>query len=176
MTNDIHGAGTKEKKAAQKIFRLRVDLHNAIVKKMKWLGFCTAASVVEVFKRRYLWDYHNVETSRSLTASQLKDAIEMLKSVDRDAMTNSILMYYTKFKSSKELVKSTDKQRNKIKAICTKALKLKPEGLSKYASDTLGRAVYVNKYHWLDVSIAEAHELIQRLEKWEAKVLTNGRK
>jgi len=67
---ELEGKGNSKDKAGGDVLKARNQLHLAIVSKMKSLGFCTAPTIVESFKRWYLWDYLDVETSRSLSLLQ----------------------------------------------------------------------------------------------------------
>ncbi len=171
-----NGAGRIERKAAKIIFKRRMDLHNAIVKRMRELKFCTAAQIVEDFKRWYLWDYHNVETSKALSLQGLNDAIDMLSSVVGKKAYEALMLKHTSYEKETMLVKATIPQSKKITAVAKHRLKLSIDSLTKYAAETLKRQVYVGRYHNPDCTIKEADYLIKRLEGWEARALKKSKK
>ena len=144
----------------------RKKLHREIVKKMMELKFCTSPEIIECFKRRYLFDCHNVETSRALDLAGLKNAVKMLGTLDARFMLRSILLHYKKLEHERELLRCTSGQIGKMQAVGIYQLKLKREALEDYAKTTLKREVSL-----YDMSIEEAHQVIKRLEEWEAKVL-----
>jgi hypothetical protein len=136
---------------------------------MRYLNICTSESIVESFKRCYLWDYHNVETSKALSLSGLNNAIAMVNDIQLKPMIGSMQIRYQSFANTGDILRCSAGQKNKIIAIAKYQLKIKPEALKKYAEATLERNVYGNNYHALDVTVNEAHQVIMRLEKWEAK-------
>ncbi|MBU1096876.1 MAG: hypothetical protein KKB34_10380 [Bacteroidetes bacterium] len=169
MFTEQYNAGTKEKSIAKDIITKRLELHKAIVKKMRYLNICTSETIVEAFKRCYLWDYHNVETSKALSLAGLNNAITMINDIQLKPILGSMLIRYQSYENTGDLLRYSQGQKNKIIAIAKYQLKIKPEALKKYAEATLERNVYGNNYHALDVTVNEAHQVIMRLEKWEAK-------
>lgn len=154
----------------QKVGKVVLDernkLHLSIIKRMMELGFCTATEIVESFKRRYLFDCHNVETSRALDLAGLKNAKEMLGSLTKEFMLKSILMHYKKYSSDRDLLRCSSGQVGRIQACGLYSLKLQKSALEDYACTTLKRDVKL-----YDMTVEEAHQLIKRLDEWEAKVL-----
>ncbi len=154
---------------SKEVIKKRKELHEAIQKKMRLLGLCTSEKSVEAFKRWYLWSCYNVETSRALSLEGLKNAFELLQGITYSGAMNGILKHSKVFSQQSELRKLTKGQRNKIKAIARYSLKITPVSLKKYSDKTLERDVHVTEAYNMDISMTEAHFLIQRLEKWEAK-------
>lgn len=151
---------------SKEILFLRIELHKQIIKRMRQLGFCTSPNLIEIFKRWYLWDYHNVETSRTLSMNGLNSAITMLNRVDRQYAIKMLLTKYSKFNGERDLLKSTSGQEKKIQAIAFFSLKFTNKSLREYAKETLKRDVYL-----YDITMNEAHQLIVRLEKFEKKTV-----
>jgi hypothetical protein len=158
--------GTVETKQAD-LKPLRMRLHNAIKATMSTIyGFCTSDALVEAFKRAYLWEYYKAETSRSMSEHDLKSAAMALTEISTEKALEMILKENPVFKSKKDVLKCTAKQICKIKAIANYRLELTKKDLITYVSKTLGREAWL-----FDLSISEAHHIIERLEKWEAKAL-----
>ena len=161
-----HAERDDRTKVASVVLDYRKRLHRAIVKRMMELNLCTSDDRIECFKRRYLFDCHSVETSRALDLVGLKNAIELLETVDASFMIKSILLHYKKYESIRDLERCSKGQVGKIQAVGLYQIKLSKEALADYSGTTLKRAVVM-----YDLSIEEAHQVIKRLEEWEAKVL-----
>lgn len=150
----------------ENILKLRKTLHRKIVSRMRELDFCTSPKIIENFKRWYLWDFHNVETSRSLSEEQLKNAINNLQLIRKEAAVSSISVKFTGYNSDRDLLRCSDGQVKNIHAVGLYQLNMSKDSLKKYIEKTLKRDVYL----W-DLTTEEAHQCIKRLEEWEAKVL-----
>lgn len=170
---NIHGKSNSKIKIGGDVIAERIHLHQAIVQKMRSLGLCTSPEIVEKFKRWFLWDFCNVETSRALSLIQLKEAKKMLIDITITIATKNILGKYQTFQSKRDILKITNGQRKKITAIAKYSFKLSANDLKTYISKRIGREPYVSKYFFLDMTIQEADTIIKALEKWEAKVLIN---
>jgi hypothetical protein len=166
---DIDGKANSENKVGGDVIAARIHLHQAISEKMKNLGLCTAPAIVEVFKRWYLWDFHNVETSRALSLMQLKDAMKMLITVTQTTAVNALLTKYNIFESKRDVLKLTQGQANKIIAIAKYGIKINAKELKTFATKRLDRDPYINQYFAMDITMEEANKLIQALEKWEVR-------
>ena len=70
-----------EVKAVGIMKKMRTDLHRAIVTHMNVIGLTESEEIIERFKRWYLFDYFNVETSRALSIEGLEAAKKQLKTV-----------------------------------------------------------------------------------------------
>ena len=175
MKTEASISNSTERDDRQKVGKVVLDernkLHLAIIKRMMELGFCTSVEIVESFKRRYLFDCHNVETSRALDLAGLRNAKDMLSSLTKEYMLKSILMHYKKYTSDRDLLRCTSGQVGRIQACGLYSLKLKKEALGDYANTTLKRDVQL-----YDMTVEEAHQLIKRLDEWEAKVLLSKKK
>ena len=68
-----------EVKAVGIMKKMRTDLHRAIVTHMNVIGLTESEEIIERFKRWYLFDYFNVETSRALSIEGLEAAKKQLK-------------------------------------------------------------------------------------------------
>lgn len=166
-TNKLDRAEREDRpKVASAVLEYRKKLHHALIRRMMELKFCTSPDIIECFKRRYLFDCHSVETSRALDLQGLKNAIELLETVDANYMLRSIKLHYKKFDGDRNLLRCTSGQVGKIQAVGIHFLGLKKEALCEYAKSTLKREVTL-----YDMTVEEAHQLIKRLEEWEAKVL-----
>lgn len=158
--------GLVAEEISRKILSLRNKFHRSLVKRMRELDFCTNPEIVEAFKRWYLWDFHNVETSKALSEEGLNNAIENLKLIRKDYALRTLQIKY-KYNSERELRRCTKGQIAAIIAIGKHRLGLNDKGLKNYIESTLHKKVYL----W-DITIEEAHSVIKRLEEWEAKELT----
>ena len=150
---------------SDKLLRLRNELHLKVVEKMKELNFCASDQIVESFKRWYLWDYHNVETSRSLSEEQLHNAIKSLQTISKTNAISAIVNRYTAYESERDLLNCSDGQIRNITAIAKYKLKLSKDETKKYLEKTIHRKMFFWK-----LTIEEAHQCIKRLEEWEKKV------
>lgn len=166
---EIEGKANSKNKVGSDILKARNQLHLAIVSKMKNLRICTAPTIVEIFKRWYLWDYWNVETSRSLSLLQLKDAIKMLSIVTQSSAVSMLMAKYNAFSSQREILNLSGGQMKKIIAIAKYGFDLKHSELKEYISKRIDREPYVNHYFAMDITVQEADTIIKALEKWEAK-------
>lgn len=151
----------------QLIAEMRKGLHRRIVYRMfRDFHICTKDDLVEDFKRAFLWDHCSVETSRSLDQKGLESALNRLNILTVEQAVSMMQMKYTKYASTSDFLMATKNQIGKITAINTKHLKLTYADLLKYIEKTLERRVYP-----FNMTEAEAHHLIQRMEKWESNIL-----
>ena len=169
----LEGKVNSKNKVGGDVIAARIKLHQAITGKMKSIGLCTSPKVVEIFKRWYLWDYWNVETSRSLSLLQLKDAMKMLEVITQASAVSMLMAKYNAFETQREILKLTSGQKNKIIAIAKYKFELSHKDLKDYAKKRLHRDPYINQYFTMDITIDEADQLIKALEKWEIKASTS---
>jgi len=142
-------------------------LHKRIVYRMFHdFHICTREDLIEDFKRAFLWDHCSVETSRSLDMKGLETALNRLNILTVEQAITMLQMKYTKYASTSDFLMATKNQTGKIVAINTNHLKLAYGDLIKYIEKTLERKVYP-----FNMTMAEAHHLIQRLEQWESNTL-----
>jgi len=151
----------------QLIANMRKGLHKRIVYRMFHdFHICTTDNLIEDFKRAFLWDHCSVETSRSLDMKGLETALSRLNILTLEQAVTMMQMKYTKYMSTSDFLMATKNQIGKITAINTKHLKLTYGALIEYIEKTLDRKVYP-----FNMTEAEAHHLIQRLEQWESNIL-----
>jgi hypothetical protein len=161
-----------EQKAVEvsELKRLRVRFHQAMVMHMKQIGFATTDQIIEQFKRWYLFTFWRVETSRAMSEKNLNEAIEHVHSVNIGEAVDGILHKYKNYASKKELIQCTQNQVNNIYAISLHSLKKSKKWMFNYIYSTLHR-----KGHKFNITFAEADTVIKRLEKYEAKILRDGK-
>jgi len=151
----------------QLIANMRKGLHKRIVYRMFHdFHICTTDNLVEDFKRAFLWDHCSVETSRSLDQKGLETSLQRLNILTLEQAVTMMQMKYTKYASTSDFLMATKNQTGKIIAINAKHLKLSYPDLLTYIEKTLDRKVYP-----FNMTMAEAHHLIERLEKWESNIL-----
>ncbi|HBO60815.1 TPA: hypothetical protein DD449_03975 [Candidatus Berkelbacteria bacterium] len=151
----------------QLIANMRKGLHKRIVYRMFHdFHICTTDNLIEDFKRAFLWDHCSVETSRSLDMKGLETALSRLNILTLEQAVTMMQMKYTKYASTSDFLMATKNQTGKIIAINAKHLKLSYPDLLTYIEKTLERKVYP-----FNMTMAEAHHLIERLEKWESNIL-----
>ncbi len=160
----------KDKKIGKAILDLRRTFHKKLVRKMRELEICTSEKITENFKRWYLWDFHNVETSRALNEKDLRNAIRNLDLIKKNIAVSSIITKFQGYESERDLVRATDKQVRNITAVGKYQLNLSPESLQKYIEKSLHRKVQL----W-EITIKEADTCIKRLEEWESKKIMGAK-
>ena len=147
----------------------RINLPRDIVKRMTQLGICTSPYLIESFKRWYLWGCFQVETSKALDAEGLEIARIKLKHISRKEALIGLAKKYNQLSEDRNVLRATSAQVNKIKAIAVYKFHLNNKDIKRYVEKTIDRKVYL-----YDITVAEAHHTIERLEKWEKKVRKQG--
>ncbi|KKP28325.1 MAG: hypothetical protein UR18_C0006G0037 [Candidatus Nomurabacteria bacterium GW2011_GWE2_31_40] len=159
-----------EVKAVGIMKKMRTDLHRAIVTHMNVIGLTESEEIIERFKRWYLFDYFNVETSRALSIEGLEAAKKQLKTVTLEEALKGITRKYHFYTSDKQLVRCTQGQVNKIYAVALGSLKMGKEKMFEYINTSLHREVWKFK-----MSMTEADTVIKRLENFEVKKIRDKR-
>lgn len=148
----------------KQLVSLRISLHQQIIRRMTRLGLCTSSYLVEAFKRWYLWSHFKVETSRALSGAKLEEAKTRLNKITKNVAIAGIKKRYPQLDSDRQVLRCTESQVAKIKAVGIYKLKITDKDLKRYIEKTIDRKVFL-----YDLTIAEAHHSIERLEKWEVK-------
>lgn len=150
----------KEKKC------LRFRLHRIIVNLVWHWNWIPTNENIEKVKRTFLWVEYQVETSRALDIDTLKTAILNAKNYNREKMIEHLNNRYKDFHPN-QFRRATIPQQAKLKRIFFFVIKMKDDAVIKYIEETIGRKSDIN-----NLSINEANQVIRRVEKWEAKILT----
>lgn len=145
---------------------LRKQLHRAIANRVWNWNWIPSDENIEKVKRTFLWVEYQVETSRALDIDVLKSAMKTAKNYDREKMIAHMEKRYKDFHPN-QFRRATLPQQGKLKRIFFFVIKLKDDAVIKYIEDTIGRKTDIN-----NLSINEANQVIRRVEKWEARILT----
>ena len=145
---------------------LRKRLHKAIRSRVYNWNWIPTDENVEKVKRTFLWIEFKVETSRSLDNEALKEAIGKAKNYDREKMIEHMDKRYKDFHPN-QFRRATLPQQGKLKRIMFYVIKMKDDAAITYIEETIGRKTDIN-----NLSINEANQVIRRVEKWEARILT----
>lgn len=142
----------------------RINLHKAIVKRMMEMGLCTKPEIIEDFKRWYLMDFFIVETSKALSIIELRQAKDLLNTITKEQAVKMLMLKHDRYEQDRDLLRCSIGQVKKIQAVGKWKMRMSWPGLRSYIEKTLKRQVSLYEF-----TVSEAHLVIQRLEKWEAK-------
>lgn len=145
---------------------LRKRLHRAIRSRVYNWNWSPSDEIIEKVKRTFLWVECKVETSRSLDIDKLKAAITLAKNYDREKMIEHMDKRYKDFHPN-QFRRATLPQQNKLKRIMVYVIKMKDDAIITYIEETINRKTDIN-----NLTINEANQVIRRVEKWEARILT----
>jgi hypothetical protein len=150
--------------------KLRKDFHRAIQAKLFNSGLCSADGIIEDFKRTFLWNEMGVETSRALNLEQLQQAFKKLSEFPLTNIVNTLMFKFSKYPSPSSIVRCTEGQIKKIRAIAIYRMKLTEDRLFEYVAESCERRTYK-----LNITKTEADHLIKRLEAWETNQVRKGK-
>lgn len=150
--------------------KLRTELHHKIVFHLRSIGLTDSETVIEHFKRWYLFDHHGVETSRALSIDGLEKAKKELFSICTADAIKGIMRKYSSYSSEKELLICTPGQVHKIYAVALGGLKMSKPQMFNYVDTTLARKTFS-----FNISMIEADKVIKRLEQFEVKSIRERR-
>lgn len=145
----------------------RKQLHweaGRLVRKFEWLD---RDKTVREVKNIFLWHFYKVETSRALTLDQLKEGIQKIKRLEKKSVLKH-LEARNFIDVENQLHRLTDKQKKRLVRIMVYVLKLTLEQQISYIEKTVGIKTPID-----GLTVFEADKVIQRVERWEAKVLLN---
>lgn len=145
----------------------RKQLHygaQTLVRRYEWQE---RDALVREVKNIFLWHFYKVETSRALTLDQLKEAIGKIRRLKKESMLEHLEARQF-CNSESQLKKLTEKQKNRLVRIMVYVLKLSLEKQLSYIEETLNVKTTID-----GLTVSEANVLIQRVERWEAKIILN---
>lgn len=144
---------------------LRKRLHFS-ARDLVWsFGWVMRDELIREVKNIFLWHTYKVETSRALTLDQLKDAFHKIKKMSREHIF--IHLEARKFCNYEtEIQQLTSNQRKRLIRVMVYVIKMDMDQQLEYIEKTIGK-----KYSIGELTRSEANLLIQRVERWEAKIL-----
>lgn len=155
----------KEDIKTKEMKHLRKRLHFA-ARDLCWhFGWVRRDELTREVKNIFLWHTYKVETSRALTLEQLKEAFHKLKKMSREHVYEHLeARKFCNYET--EIQQLTTPQRKRLIRIMVYVIKLTMEQQLAYIEKTIGQKLSIG-----ELTRSEANLLIQRVERWEAKLL-----
>lgn len=146
---------------------LRKKLHLAARNLCCSFGWVKRNELTQEVKNIFLWHTYKVETSRALTEDQIKEAFHKIKKMKREHVYQHLeARKFCNYET--EIQQLTTKQRNRLVRVMVYVIKMDLNQQVDYIEKTINKRLAIDQ-----LTRSEANLLIQRVEKWEARILLN---